>query len=131
MAAKPRYDLGSGELEVLKVLWDRGPSTVREVLEVLHHRGRRVAYTTVLTTLTRLAAKGAVASDTSEHAHIYRPRLSRQQVTLGRLREMVRDFYDGAAAPLVLQLMSSEKFTPEELSQLQKLIDDLDSGRKP
>ena len=51
-------DLGDAELEVLKALWDRGPTTVREVMNILHEQGRQVAYTTVLTFLTRLEQKG-------------------------------------------------------------------------
>jgi predicted transcriptional regulator len=127
VAGKPQYDLGSAELDILKVLWDRGPSTVREVLMRLHERGRKVAYTTVLTVLTRLEQKGVVASDRSDQAYVYRPRVTRERVTMARLRAMVRDFYDGAAAPMVLQLMKSEKFTPADLANLQKLIDELDA----
>ncbi len=127
MAGKPQYDLGSAELDILKVLWDRGPSTVREVLMRLHERGRKVAYTTVLTVLTRLEQKGVVASDRSDQAYVYRPRVTREKVTMARLRAMVRDFYDGAAAPMVLQLMKTEKFTPADLASLQKLIDELDA----
>ena len=58
-----QYDLGVAELEVLKALWDEGPSTVRQVMERLHRIGRRVAYTTVLTFLSRLEQKGFVRSD--------------------------------------------------------------------
>ncbi|MHC4092897.1 MAG: BlaI/MecI/CopY family transcriptional regulator, partial [Planctomycetota bacterium] len=59
------YDLGSAELEILKTLWEEGPVTVRSVMNALHRRGRRVAYTTVQTTLTRLEQKGCVKSDKS------------------------------------------------------------------
>ena len=129
MAGKPNLDLGSAELEVLKVLWDRGPSTVRDVLNQLHDRGRKLAYTTVLTFLVRLDQKGLVACDKSGHAHVYRAKVSRERITSDRLKAMVRDLYDGAAASMVLQLMSSEKFTPEELAKLQQLIDDLDDSQ--
>src|SRR5690242_17514302 len=124
--AKPSYEIGSAELDVLKVIWDRGPSTVREVLDRLHERGKKVAYTTVLTMLVRLEQKGLVASDRSSHAYVYRAKVSREAVTMGRLKAMVRELYDGAAAPLVLQLMSSETFTAEEIEQLQRLVDELD-----
>lgn len=130
MAQRPTYDMGSAELDVLKVLWDRGPSTVRDVLGRLHERGRRPAYTTVLTVLTRLEQKGVVASDRSDQAYVYRPRVSRERVTLARLRQVVRELYDGAAAPMVLQLMKSEKFTPEEIADLQRLIEALDKDRQ-
>lgn len=130
MAQRPAYDLGSAELDVLKVLWDRGPSTVRDVLGRLHERGRRLAYTTVLTVLTRLEQKGVVASDRSDQAYVYRPRVSRERVTVARLRQMVRELYDGAAAPMVLQLMKSERFTAEEIADLQRLIEELDKDRQ-
>jgi len=124
----PNYEIGARELDVLKVLWDRGPSTVRDVLDRLHAQGRRVAYTTVLTFLVRLEQKGVATSDKSGHAYVYRAKVSRESITLGRLKAMVRDLYDGAAAPMVLQLMSTEKFTPEEIAKLQRLIDGLDSN---
>jgi predicted transcriptional regulator len=124
--AKPHPELGDAELDVLKVLWERGPSTVREVLDDLHGRGKRIAYTTVLTMLSRLEQKGAVASDKSEQAYVYRPRVSRERVTASRLKALVQQLYDGAATPLVLQLMQTEKFTPEEIAQLQALIERLD-----
>jgi predicted transcriptional regulator len=125
--AKPQPELGAAELDVLKALWDRGPSTVRDVLDHLHSRGKRVAYTTVLTMLTRLEQKGAVGSDKSEQAYVYKARLSRERVSASRLKALVQQLYDGAATPLVLQLMQSEKFTPEEIAQLQQLIDRLDA----
>lgn len=122
----PLPELGDAELEVLKALWDAGPGTVRQVLESLHGRGRKVAYTTVLTVLSRLEQKGYVASDKSGLAYIYRAKVSRQKVVGSRLKAMVEQLYDGAAAPLVLHLMESERFTPEEIEQLQSLIKRLD-----
>lgn len=123
-------DLSAGELEVLKVLWDHGPCPVRTVLERLHRRGRRIAYTTVQTVLTRLEQKGCVASDKSGFAFVYRARLTREQVTRSRLRAMVQSLYDGAAGQLALQLVRSERLTRAELEELARLIDELDaSGR--
>lgn len=125
-------DLGTAELEVLKTLWDHGPSTVREVMNRLHERGRQVAYTTVLTFLTRLEQKGFVGSDRSAVAYVYRPRVTREKVSRSRLRSLLEDLYDGAAAPLVLQLVRDERFTPEEIIELQQLIDSLDArARRP
>jgi len=126
MAVRQQYDLGSSELEVLKVLWDEAPCTVREVLNHLHRRGRRVAYTTVQTLLTRLEQKQFVRSDKSELAHVFRARVSRDRVTKSRLKTLVDQLYDGAAGPLVLQLVRSERLKPEELEQLQALIEGLD-----
>jgi BlaI family transcriptional regulator, penicillinase repressor len=123
--AKPTTDIGDAELDVLKVLWARGPSTVRDVLNHLHEQGRKVAYTTVLTFLTRLEQKGYAASDKSDLAYVYRAKVSRERVTQSRLKDVIRQLYDGAAAPLVLQLMQTEKFSPQDIAELQKLIDRL------
>lgn len=125
---KGEQDIGAAELEVLKALWDHGPSTVREVMDRLHAKGRRVAYTTVLTFLSRLEQKDVVASDKSGLAYVYRAKLSRERVTSTRLKALIRQLYDGAAGPLVLQLMQSERFSPEEVAALQKLIDQLATG---
>jgi BlaI family penicillinase repressor len=129
--AQREYDIGEAELEVLKALWESGPATVRQVLNHLHEKGRRVAYTTVLTFLSRLEQKGYVASNKSELAYVYRALLSRDKVIRSRLRSMLRQLYDGAAAPLVLELMRTEKFSPDEIAQLQSLIDRLDSDSSP
>jgi BlaI family penicillinase repressor len=125
---QPPPEPGAAELEVLKALWDAGPSTVRQVLDTLHARGRKLAYTTVLTFLTRLEQKGYVSSDKGGQAYIYRAKISRERVVGSRLRAMVEQLYDGAAGPLALHLMESQRFTPEELEQLQKLIDRLERG---
>ena len=124
-------ELGTAELEVLKALWDHGPATVREVLNHLHELGRRPAYTTVLTHLTRLEQKGFVKSDKSGVAYVYRPAVTRARITKSRLRSLIEQLYDGDAAPLVLQLMRQEKFSPDEIAELQALIDRLDTTRKP
>ncbi len=126
MTVRQQYDLGSSELEVLKVLWDEAPCTVREVLNHIHQRGRRVAYTTVQTLLTRLEQKQFVRSDKSDLAHVFRARVSRDRVTKSRLKTLVDQLYDGAAGPLVLQLVRSERLKPEEIEQLQELIEGLD-----
>ncbi len=131
MAPPREGDLGTAELEVLKALWDHGPATVRQVMNRLHARGRQVAYTTVLTFLTRLEQKGYVKSDKSELAYVYRPAVSRDRVTKSRLESLIEQMYDGAAAPLVLQLIREEKFSSDEIAQLQTLIEQLDEkGRR-
>jgi BlaI family penicillinase repressor len=118
-------ELGEAELEVLKTLWDAGPTTVRQVMQTLHESGRKVAYTTVLTFLTRLEQKGFVTSNKSGLAYVYRAKVSRERVSRSRLKNLLQELYDGAAGPLVLQLMKSERLTPEEIDELQKLIDQL------
>ncbi len=125
--AESNYDLGTAELEVLKVLWDNGPTPVRQVMHHLHQTGRKVAYTTVQTFLTRLEQKGYVTSDKTSLAFVYRAKLTRERVTRSRLKNLVQQLYDGAAGQLVLQLVRTERFTKEERHELQKLIDLLDA----
>ncbi|MBL9118464.1 MAG: BlaI/MecI/CopY family transcriptional regulator [Phycisphaerae bacterium] len=119
-------DLGEAELAVLRVLWDHGPQTVREVMERLHERGRRVAYTTVLTFLARLEQKGSVTSDKTDLAYVYRAKASRSSVTKTRVKALLEELYDGAAGPVVMHLVENERLTQDELSKLRRLIDDLD-----
>jgi len=121
-----QFDLGAAELEVLTMLWDHGPSTVRQVLRHLQEAGRRLAYTTVLTFLTRLEQKGFVRSDRSDLAYVYRSVVTRDRVRKLRWKELLHDLYDGSAGPLVLQLVRSEKLSREEIAELQKLIEELD-----
>jgi predicted transcriptional regulator len=122
-------DLGAAELEVLRVLWDCGPASVREVMNHLHQQGRRVAYTTVLTYLTRLEQKGFASSDKSELAYVYRAKVSRKKITRTRVKRLLQQLYDGAAGPLVLELVRSGRLTTEEIGELQRLIERLDSGQ--
>jgi BlaI family penicillinase repressor len=127
--ADREYELGDAELEVLKVLWSLKQATVRDVLERLHERGRRVAYTTVQTVLTRLEQKGVVRSDKSGPAFVYRARVSRDRFSRGKLKALLAQLYDGAAGPLVLQLLRTERLRPDEIAELQKLIEKLDRRR--
>ena len=130
--AERQYDLGDAELGALKILWDHGPATVREVLSHLHDTGRRVAYTTVQTLLTRLEQKGYVTSNKSDMAYVYRAKLTRDRVTRSRLRTLVKQLYDGAAGPLVVELIRTEQFTSDEIEELQGLIERLDAEpRRP
>jgi len=129
--AERQKELGEAELGVLKVLWAQGPATVRDVLKCLHESGRHVAYTTVQTLLTRLEAKKFVTSNKSDFAFVYRAKVTRERVTRSRLKTVVKQLYDGAAAPLVMQLIRNERFTSEEISELQQLIERLDGADHP
>ena len=126
--AKKDVNLGDAELEVLKVLWDHGPMTVREVLGVLEGLGRDWAYTTVLTMMTRLEAKGVVSANKDGPAYVYRPKVSRDRVVKDRVQGLVEQLFGGTASPLVLALMQSERFSPKELAEFRALIDRLDAG---
>jgi BlaI family transcriptional regulator, penicillinase repressor len=121
MTNKP--GLSDAETEVLKVLWDDGPATVRTINAELTRRGRSWAYTTVATLLQRLATKGVVAGATEAIPHVYRALVLREEMLGQRLREAADELCDGRAAPLVLALVQGNRFTPEELARFQGLID--------
>lgn len=125
MPAKPP-DLPPAELEVLKVLWDQSPISVRDVMNRLAERGRRLAYTTVMTFLERLEQKRCVRSRKEGAARLWEPAITRDRVERSRLGTLLDEMYDGAAAPLVLRLVAEDRLTPDEISELQALIDGLD-----
>ncbi len=126
--AKRDIELGDAELDVLKVLWDHGPQTVREAMERLHERGRKVAYTTVLTFLTRLEQKGVVGSDKRDTAYVYRAKASKASVVRTRVKALLEQLYDGAAGPAVMHLVENERLTADEIAQLRRLIDEIDTN---
>ncbi len=117
-------DLGAGELEVLRVLWDGGPATVREVHHALGDRGRQLAYNTVQTVLRRLLDKRFVTRNEAAAPQVFRARVTREQFGRRRLRDLVREVYDGAAGSLAVQLLRTGKFEPGELEELQQLLDE-------
>lgn len=121
-------DLSDSELVVLKALWDLGAATVREVNAELAERGRRWAYTTVQTLLSRLQQKGCVESTKEDVAHTYRPTVSRDQLLQQRLSELEADLCGGTTTPLVHALVSGKRFTAEEIADFRRLLDELEAG---
>ena len=117
------------ELEILTVLWSRGPSTVRDVHEAIC-RGRQTQYTTVLKFMQIMAEKGLVRRDESERAHIYeaaRPREWTQRQLAGHLLERA---FSGSAKALLIGALSARKATKKELAEMRKLLDDYGKGDK-
>ena len=107
------------ELAILRVLWSRGPSTVRQVAAVMD---REAGYTTVLKLLQIMAEKGLVTRDESARTHIYAPAYTEDQTQRQLVMDLVERAFDGSAAKLVLQALASKKATPEELDEIRKLL---------
>jgi BlaI family penicillinase repressor len=120
MARSP--DLTSAELRVMKALWEVGTGTVAEVRSALGRRGQELAYTTVMTLLGRLAAKRAVMVDRTREPFVYRPAHRRESVLRDRLREFVREVFDGQAESLVLNLVEDESLSRAELRAIERRI---------
>jgi predicted transcriptional regulator len=116
-------EIPAAEMDVLRVLWRLESGTVREVMDELGRRGRRLAYTTVLTLLGRLERKACVVRAKKEGlADVYRPRITRERVTADRLGTLVEQLGDGQALPLVLQLVQAHKLSSDDIKHLRQLL---------
>jgi predicted transcriptional regulator len=117
------------ELEILKVLWRRGPSTVREVFETLGE-SKTTGYTTVLKLMQIMAEKGIVVRDESERAHRYEPAAPEDETQRRLVGDLLRKAFDGSAKKLVMQALSTERASAEELSEIRRMLDELERGER-
>jgi predicted transcriptional regulator len=109
------------ELEILSVLWDRGPSSVREVQQSLAAT-RECGYTTVLKLLQIMAGKGLVARDESQRSHVYRAAVAREQTQRQLVDDLVERAFGGSAGRLIQQALASGKASPREMREIRRLI---------
>ena len=123
--AQPRPT--DAELAILRVLWDRGPSTVREVHAALSVR-QASGYTTVLKLLQIMTDKGLVVRDESQRAHVYTSRLGELRTQRQILGDLVDRAFNGSPAKLVLQALAGRRATEEELRDIRALLDQLEEG---
>jgi BlaI family transcriptional regulator, penicillinase repressor len=128
MAKRP-LSIPDSELDVLKVLWDRGQATVREVLETLRSAGRQWSYATVATLLDRLETKGVVTSDRSELAFVYKPVVSNLEVRQKRVNNLVDKLYQGEPGLLVLHLLKSHPLDPRQAKEVRALLEEMTSEK--
>ena len=115
------------ELEILKVLWRRGPSTVREVFETFGET-KVTGYTTVLKLMQIMAEKGLVRRDESQRAHIYQAQLAREQTQRQLIGDLLERAFEGSATKLVMQALSTRKTSAEELSTIREMLDEFERG---
>ena len=130
MAEQRRPAISDAEREVLKVLWDIGPSSVRDILRVLTQQGHQWSRSTVITLVQRLEKKGYVASDRSGFAFVFQAIVTRDDVAQQRLNELAGELYAGDAAPLVLAFAERHRFTQDEVKQFREMIERLESKRR-
>ena len=124
---KARRKPTDAELAILRVLWTRGPSTVREVAEVL---GRQGAYTTVLKLLQIMTEKRLVRRDDTTRSHVYEAAYSEDQTQKQLVSDLLQRAFDGSAAKLVLQALAAGDASPEEIAEIRTLLDAYRGGRK-
>ena len=119
-AMKTRRRPTDAELAILRVLWTRGPSTVREIAETM---GRTGAYTTVLKLLQIMTGKKLVRRNESARTHVYEASLSEDHTQKQLVTDLLSRAFDGSAAKLVLHALESGKTSPDELAEIRKLLD--------
>jgi predicted transcriptional regulator len=118
-----------GELAILRILWDRGPSTVRQVHDILAHE-RQAAYTTALKLLQIMTEKGLVERDERDRTHIYRARLSEETTQRQLVRDLLDRAFGGSSTKLVMQALATKRASAEELRDIRKAIDGARNDRE-
>ena len=118
------------ELEILTVLWSRGPSTVREVYEALRRRRRSAQYATVLKFMQIMAQKGLVRRDASERAHVYEAAQSREWTQQQLAGDLLQRGFDWSMKNLLIGALSAREASKEELAELRKLLDEYEKRKR-
>jgi len=114
-----------GELAILQVLWKQGPSTVRDVHEMLS-KTRSTGYTTTLKRMQIMTDKGLVERDESRRTHVYRAKVTQDQAQRQLVKSFVNLAFEGSTKGLVMQALSVKKTSPEDLAEIRRLLDKLE-----
>jgi BlaI family penicillinase repressor len=119
---KPRKEtLTDQELEIMKVVWKRDSSTVRDVYEELL-RHRKIAYTTVMTMMGILEQKGHLTRSPDGRAYVYRPAQPKAKVVGNMVQDFVKRVFDGSAEPLLVHLVENKELDEEQLKEIERLL---------
>jgi predicted transcriptional regulator len=125
------HDVTDAELAVLRVLWEQGSATIRQLTDRLYPAGTDAQYATVQKLLERLEGKGHVARDRGGHAHLFAARTDRDALVGHRLRATAEKLCGGLMGPLLTHLVRAEELSLHERQELRALIDDLDRRSGP
>ena len=128
MTRSPQKPTAS-ELEILRVLWTRGPSTVREVHEALSEK-KALGYTTVLKLLQIMTTKGTVQRNETQRAHVYEACLPAEQIKRQLAGDMLQRVFEGSASQLMMHALAGRKASPQEIEELRRLIDEYERNRR-
>ena len=110
------------ELQIMKVVWERGAATVKEVCDAMSQR-KATAYTTILTLMGILEEKGALIHSRSGRAYVYKPLLSRQQATRNQIHDVLTRFFDGSPEKMIASVLENEIREPEQLGNVRNLLE--------
>jgi predicted transcriptional regulator len=117
------------ELDILNILWDHGPATVRQVHQQLE-RTKPSQYTTTLKLMQIMADKGLVVRDDTERSHIYRPVLEREHVQRQIASHLMDRVFGGSARNLLLGALGAKRTSKKELAELRQLLEDYEKGKR-
>ena len=117
------------ELEILKVLWENGPSTVRQVNDNLNKQTRAVQYTSTLKLMQIMQEKGLLRRDDTNMKHVYSPSEPEQVTKNALLQKFVESMYKGSASTLVMQLLGNKKTSKKELQAIKDLLNKMDTNK--
>lgn len=124
MAAAKHIKPTESELEILRVIWDKGTATVRQVHEILSEH-KNAGYTTTLKLMQIMFEKGIVKRDDSSKIHIYRANITRENTQQQIVGKMIHSLFGGSSTRLVMQALGNHSPNKEELEEIQKLLDNL------
>jgi BlaI family transcriptional regulator, penicillinase repressor len=116
------------ELELLRVLWQRGPSTVREIHDALGE-AKETGYTTTLKILQKMTDKGLVQRDESERSHVYSAAMEAEKTQRQLVRDLLQRAFGGSPGKLVLQALSEKRASADELAEIRRLLDQLQNKK--
>src|ERR1051326_7347401 len=128
MTRSPQKPTAS-ELEILRVLWTRGPSTVREVHEALSEK-KSLGYTTVLKLLQTMPQKGTARRNETQRAHVYEACLPAEQPKRQIAGDMLQRVFEGSASQLMMHALAGRKSSPEEITELRRMLDEYERTRR-
>ncbi|PYT80520.1 MAG: CopY family transcriptional regulator [Acidobacteria bacterium] len=121
---RPKHNtLTPQELEIMKLVWQRGAATVRDVYEVLLER-RKIAYTTVMTMMKILETKGYLKKRRQDRAFLYRPAHPKNQIIGGMIREFIDRVFNGSAEPLLVHLVKSRQLREKDLENIVRMVEE-------
>ena len=118
-----------GEMEILNVLWDLGPCTVREANEALN-RKKPTGYTTTLKLMQIMVDKGVLCRDESSRRHVYSPAISEEGTQKRMVKDLLDRVFSGSAEKLVVRALSAKRISAAELGRIKKLVEEMVGGRR-
>jgi BlaI family penicillinase repressor len=124
LSMRPKHTtLTPQELEIMKLVWTRESATVRDIYEALRER-RKIAYTTVMTMMKILEAKGHLKKRRQDRAFLYRPAHPKNQVIGGMIREFINRVFNGSAEPLLVHLVQERHIRERDLQKIVRMIEE-------